>query len=261
VYFNAKQMKKPLLTIWLLSILFSSNLKAQHQKDSVEYTPYELMSSFYNEDFKPFKKKNGYIGLAFNLEDRIQTNTTNILQTVISGERLNYEIDLKGGYYTGDYGMAGLNISYYQRKFDGKVYQDPDTIQSNTISRGYSFTPNFRSSVPLTKNERLSFFTRFGVTFGFGNSLSRSVKNLDEVDKTYSSDFNFRVGISPGITFFAIENFAFEVQLNVLGYELQVSDKSVNEGEPSREIRQNVDFNIDIFSLQLGLAYNFGSRK
>ena len=84
---------------------------------------------------------------------------------------------------------------------------------------------------------------------------------MDEVDKTYSSDFNFRIGISPGITFFAIENFAFEVQLNVLGYELEVRDQTVNEGEPSRDIRQNVDFSIDILSLQLGLAYNFRSKK
>jgi hypothetical protein len=82
--------------------------------------------------------------------------------------------------------------------------------------------PTFRSSVPLTDNERLSFFTEVGLTFGFGNSLKRTIKNLDEVDKVYSTDFNFRIGISPGITFFAMESFAFEIQLNVLGYELQV---------------------------------------
>jgi hypothetical protein len=180
---------------------------------------------------------------------------------VIDGERLNYDISLKGGYYTGNYGMAGLNVNYYQRKFIGEVFRDPDTLQSNTISRGYAFTPNFRSSVPLTDNERLSFFTEVGLTFGFGNSLKRTIKNLDEVDKVYSTDFNFRIGISPGITFFAMESFAFEIQLNVLGYELQVSDKSVNEEEDSRVIQQNVDFNIDILSLQLGLAYYFGSKK
>jgi hypothetical protein len=39
------------------------------------------------------------------------------------------------------------------------------------------------------------------------------------------------------------------------------SDKSVNEEEDSRVIQQNVDFNIDILSLELGLAYFFGSKK
>ena len=254
-------MKKVLLNIWILFVLLTGHLNAQQKDSSENYTPYELMSGYYNQDFKPFKKRNVYVGLAFSLEDKKQTNTTNILETVIDGERLNYDISLRGGYYTGNYGMAGLNFNYYQRQFIGEVFRDPDTLQSNTISRGYAFTPNFRSSVPLTDNERLSFFTEVGLTFGFGNSLRRTTKNLDEVDKTYSSDFNFRVGISPGITFFAMESFAFEIQLNVLGYELQVNDQSVNEGEESREIRQNVDFNIDILSLNLGLAYYFGSKK
>ena len=118
---------------------FERTTKRQLRK----YTPYELMSSYYNQDFKPFKKKNAYVGLAFSLEDKKQTNTTNILETVIDGERLNYDISLKGGYYTGNYGMAGLNFNYYQRKFIGEVFRDPDTLQSNTISRGYAFTPNF----------------------------------------------------------------------------------------------------------------------
>lgn len=254
-------MKWIVLYVWILFQLISVSMLAQEKKAAEDYTPYELMSSYYNEDFKPFKKRNVYLGLAFSLEDRQQTNTTNILETVLDGDRLNYDISLKGGYYTGNYGMVGVNVNYYQRKFIGDVFRDPDTLQSNTISRGYAFTPNFRSSVPLTDNERLSFFTEVGLTFGFGNSLRRTIKNLDEVDKTYSSDFNFRIGISPGITFFAMESFAFEIQLNVLGYELQVSDESVNEGDNSREIRQNVDFNIDILSLQLGLAYYFGSKK
>jgi hypothetical protein len=137
-------MKKVLLNVGILFILFSGNLKAQQKDSSENYTPYELMSSYYNEDFKPFKKKNAYFGLAFSLEDRKQTNSTNILETVIDGERLNYDISLKGGYYTGNYGMAGLNVNYYQRKFIGEVFRDPDTLQSNTISRGYAFTPNFQ---------------------------------------------------------------------------------------------------------------------
>jgi len=104
-------------------------------------------------------------------------------------------------------------------------------------------------------------FTEVGLTFGMSNSLNRSTKNLDEVDKTYGTEYNFRVGLSPGITFFVIENFAFEVQLNVLGYDLKVSEKSTNDAPKSKEIRQNVDFNINILSLQLGLAYYFGSNE
>jgi len=254
-------MKEKIRYCWILLLLISVHLKAQKKDNNEEYTPYELMSSYYNEDFRPFKKKNVFVGLSFSLEDRQSTNTSGLIENIIDGNRLNYDILLKGGYYTGNYGMVGLTFNYYQNRFIGEVFRDPDTLQSNTITRGYEFTPNFRSSVPLTDSERLSFFTEVGFTFGIGNTLQRNIKNIDEVNKTYSTDYKLRIGLSPGITFFAMESFAFEVQLNVLGYELTVRDKQVNEDEPSQEIRQNVDFNIDLLSLQLGLAYYIGSKK
>jgi len=219
------------------------------------------MSKYYNENFKPFKKRNVYIGLAFSLDDVRKENTSGLLQNVIDGSELEYSILLKGGYYIGNYAMVGLNFDYYQYKFDGQVFRDPDTLQSNSITRSYDFTPNFRSSIPLTRNERLSFFVEIGVTFGYGTSLIRNTKNLDEIEKLYSDSFHFRAGISPGVTFFAIESFAFEVQLNVLGYDLMVTQQTKNEEIESREIEQKIDANIDLLSLQLGIAYNFGSKK
>jgi hypothetical protein len=256
---------KKLKVILLLSVLLLSanTILAQElteKKDST-YTAYELMSQYYQNHFKPFKKKNFYVGFAFSLKDQKLQNVDYLIKDVIDGEKLHYDIHLKGGYYTGDYGMVGLNINYYQNKFVGETFKDPDTIQSNSITKGFSIIPNFRSSIPLTSNERLSFFIQAGINVGRSTTLTRDIKNIDEIDKSYATNYNFGVGISPGVTFFAMENFALEVQLNVLGYDLSVTDKTTNGIEDSRTVRQNVDFNINILSLDLGLAYYFGTKK
>ena len=224
-------------------------------------TPYELMSSYYAEQFKPFQKKNIYTGLAFSLSDKNLSNVNQLVRNVVNGKDKAFSIILKGGYYTGDYAMVGLNFEYAQETFEGTLLRDADTVQSNSISRYYNFTPNVRSTVPLTKTDRLSFFTEVGLAFGVGNTLTRNTKNLDEIETSYTDEFNFRVGISPGITFFAIENFAFEVQLDVLGYELNVKNKETNGIEQSRVVTNNIDFNINLLSLKLGLAYYFGASK
>nr|WP_319398582.1 hypothetical protein [uncultured Carboxylicivirga sp.] len=229
--------------------------------DSTKLTPYDLMSNYYTNDFRPFKKKNIYIGLDFSVKDRQQTNVDQILQRVVDGQQLDFSVQFKGGYYIGDYAMVGLNFKYYQEKFKGQIYREPDTIMSNSISRGYEFTPNIRSSVPLTRNERLSFYTQFGITAGVANTLKRDITRFDEVSKTYTTDYNFRIGISPGMTFFVMENFAFEVQLDVLGYEMKVRDRTVDGEDESRVVRQNVNFNIDLLSLNLGLSYYIGRGK
>lgn len=257
-------MKKIKIILTIGFLLFTTNSIFSQQltekKDST-YTAYDLMSNYYHNSFKPFKKNNVYIGFAFSLEDKKLQNVDYLIKKVIDGEKMDYDIKLKGGFYTGNYGMVGLNVNYFQNKFVGKTFSDPDTIQSNSITRGFNITPNFRSSIPLTSTERLSFFTELGVSFGKSTTLTRDIKNIDEIDKSYATNYNFRVGISPGVTFFAMENFAFEVQLNVLGYELNVTDKTTNDIDDSRKVRQNVDFNINILSLDLGLAYYFGAKK
>lgn len=247
----------------LIAFLFLGNLHAMSQSsDEQTYTPYELLSSYYSSgNFSPFSKKNWYTGLAFSLNDEQSENTTGLIQDIINGENLNYNLTVKGGYYSKDYNMIGLNFSYYQKGFNGTVFQDPDTIQSNSLTRGYSFTPNLRSSIPLTKNQRLSFFVELDLVFGYATTLSRNTKYVDEISKTYTTEYTFGAGVSPGITFFAMEAFAFEIQLNVVGYKLDISDSEINGEEQSRVVNQKLNMDIDLLTLDLGLAYYFGANK
>jgi hypothetical protein len=257
-------MKLKNISIIILLLILPTYLFAQEDSLTVvqKTTPYDLLSSYYSDNFKPFQKGNFYAGLAFSVTDKRITNTNYLIQEVVDGERLDYNILLKAGYYTGDYGMAIINVNYQQNRFDGVVLQDPDTVNSQTLKRGFSVSPGFRSSVPLTPNERLSFYSEIGFTLGGSSSLTRDIRNIDEINRTYKTEFLFGLGLSPGVTFFAMENFAFEVQLkNVLGYEIKVAKSSTNDGPESKQMRQNVDFNINLLSLELGLAYYFGADK
>lgn len=237
------------------------NVNAQQKEAEKDYTPYELLSSYYNSsEFKPFKKKTWYAGLAFSWEDKESENNQQLFQKILEGNNNDYSISVKGGYYTQDYNMVGLKFNYYQEAFNGKVLRDSDSIQSNALTRGYVVTPNLRSSIPLTKNERFSFFVELNVMGGLETSLVRNTKNIDEVSKTYGKNYLFGAAIAPGITFFAMENFAFEVQLNVLEYRLKVSDTTIDGEEQARVVQNKLGLNIDLLSLNLGLAYNFGRK-
>ena len=247
--------------LFCVCFCLGSKVVGQEKNENKDYTPYELLSSYYNsEEFKPFKKKTWYAGLAFSWEDKESENNQQLLQKVLDGTNNNYSILVKGGYYTQDYNMIGLKFNYYQESFVGSVLRDSDSIQSNSLKRGYVFTPNLRSSIPLTENERFSFFVELNVMGGFETTLVRNTKNIDEVSKTYGKNYLFGAAIAPGITFFAMENFAFEVQLNVLEYRLRVSDTTINGEEQARVVQNKLGLNIDLLSMNLGLAYNFGRK-
>ncbi len=173
-------------------VLPSNSLVAQEVDTAKNYTAYEFMSKYYNEDFKPFKKKNIYIGLAFSLENKQKENTTGLLQNIVDGNSLSYNLELKSGYYISNNTLVGFNFLYNHNKFTGVVFRDPDTIQSHSISRSCDFTPNIRPSIPLTSNDRLSFFIEIGLTIGYSSALVRDIKNIDVIDKKYTEAFHFR---------------------------------------------------------------------
>lgn len=246
-----------IIAVFLFLAVAVNAQKSNDSKQDKKFSPYELLTSYYNNDFKPFKKGSIYSGVSMSLEDRSMENTEGLFQKTIEGNRVNFNILFRGGYYINDYSMVGLNLTIFENKFEGTLFKDPDTIASNSITRGFSFTPNFRTSIPLTENERLSFFTAVGMTFGKSNSVKRDIKNTDEIEKSYADNYNIKLGLSPGVTFFAMENFALEAQLDVIGYEFSVKKNKINEIDISRDTRHNVDFNINLLTLKLGAAYYF----
>ena len=244
----------------VIAVLTMISLQALAQRDSSEYTkpsPYELISSYYDDGFSPFKKRNGYLGLAFSLQDQSLINTQRLLDKVIDGGRFNYNIELSGGYFLGDYTQVGLTFSFAYDKFEGTTLREGDTIRVEDISKVFTAIPFIKPYFPVTKNERLSFYMQLGIGLGGGNGLTRETKKLDEINKTYSEQFVLNVGLTPGITFFAIENFAFEVGINVLGYELKRTETTINEVETAIETRHNVNLRLNLLSLNIGLAYYF----
>ncbi len=252
---------KYLIIALLLAI--SPGLWAQ-ETDTTKTSPYELISGYYNGgEFRPFMKGNGYVGLAFTVEDRQLTNTQRLFDKVTDGQNTNYEITFKGGYFLWDYVQVGMNVIYGRDKFEGQLIdQNSDSLSRSSIASGGSIVPYLKIYFPVSKNERLSFFLESGPGFGFRNELQRDTRNTDDITKRYTEEFVFTLGISPGITFFAIENFAFEIQLNnLLGYEYARMNTTTNEIEKSRTVTNNVNFRIDLLSLRLGLAYYFNKKN
>ncbi len=111
-------MNRHVWTILILYIIGPLTVLCQ-ESESGKPTPYDLISSYYQEDFDPFKKGNGFVGLAFSLQDRSLENTQRLLDRVIDGSSLNYDLLFKGGYFIGDYVMGGLNFNIQNDKFTG----------------------------------------------------------------------------------------------------------------------------------------------
>jgi len=261
-------MKHTLVLLCLALLFFSNGLLAQEdekkeKKEKKGKSPVELMFEYYNEDFKPFGNNKWFTGLTFNIvDDKLSSDRELLgLEQVISSHAFNYNINIKGGYFIGNYSMLGVGITHGRDKGTGTGIILMDTLYSESITNRNAFTPFLRSYYPLSKNHRLSFFNELKMSFGFENTTDTKTQNNVESGKTESETFVFGLGLSPGITFFAIESFAFEIQLDVLGYKYETTTSRDETGQETKYDSHNVNFTLNLLSLNFGLAYYFGAKK
>ena len=252
-------MKNNILLLLFCFFAFTS-LSAQKKE---KLTPVELMFEYYDDEFKPFNKGKWFTALTFNVEDsNLKSDNKYIgFDNIIKGQEFNYDIKVKGGYSIGNYNFVGLGITHGRDTSEGLGIILTDTISSESVANRNVISPFIRTYYPLSKNQRFSFFNEIKMDFGFGDSVTKSFENGEQTEQEDTKDFLFGLGISPGITFFALESFAFEIQLDVLGYEYERSSSIDEEGNEFVSDSHNVNFTIDLLSLNFGLAYYFGAKN
>jgi len=249
--------------IILICILCVAGINSATAQKKEKLSPVELMFEYYDEDFKPFNKGKWFTALTFNVEDsNLKSDNKYIgFDNVIEGKEFNYDIKLKGGYTIGNYSFVGLGITHGRDTSEGLGIILLDTINSESVANRNVISPFIRTYYPLAKNQRFSFFNEIKMDFGFGDSESKSYENGEQIEQENTNDFLFGIGISPGVTFFALESFAFEIQLDVLGYEYERSTSIDQDGNEFVSDSHNVNFTLDLLSLNFGLAYYFGAKN
>ena len=255
-------MKRIILSLLLITRFISSYAYTVDQEEDTastsSNTPADLILGYYDKDFHPFNKGAWMTKLSFSLSDKDLTNVARLFDQVEAGRDFSYNLNLSGGHFLNDYFMVGVGLGFNESKFTGSlINMDSDTINAESISRNIAASPFVRVVMPLTKNERLSFYNDFGMTFGYGRTLTRDTENVDEIEKKFSDQFVFGVGLSPGITYFAIENFALEAGVNLIGYRMNIEQATDGNGVETRKVEHDVNFKINLLTLNVGVSYFF----
>lgn len=247
---------------FLLFVFLAQPLWASEKEQKKRMTPYELMSNYYTESFNPFKKGNAYTGFAFSLTTRDLENTNLLLLNIDDGDNKDYKLIFKGGYFIGDYNMLGLEASYVHKQFEGHVALNGEQQLQQQIKSLGTIRPVLATYFPLSKSNRLAFYNKMGMGFSFGNTLKRTTGETGNISKSYEDNFEFSLGLSPGVTFFLLQNFALEVELgNLVGYSYYQTKTIKNGTEVSTRQENKVNFDVNLLQLRLGIAYYINRQK
>lgn len=252
-------MKKQFILLTIMCCFSVIKLYAQSiKKEETHKSSKDIIIDYYNDDFRPFDKGKWHTKLSLSLSDKQLDNVSRLFEHVENGDDVDWNVQLSAGHFLGDYFMVGAGIGYDEKKFTGNVINfDSELVNRNTISRNITVAPFVRIMVPLTDNHRLSLYNDFGLLVGAGRSLSRETSNFDEIESKYTKQLQLGLGISPGITYFMMHNFAFEAGVNLLGYRLNLSKSTDEMGIQSTRLEHDINFKTNLWTLNFGLSYYF----
>ncbi len=210
------------------------------------------------EDDRFITKGRGFTSLTFSLDQRKAENEAQLFRQVLDQDRVNYRVTTNGGYALSDNLTLGLGLSYGREREDVTfIDENGAEVTSRLLSNDISFIPNMRNYVPLG-NGILQIFVQTSMRFSFAESLQRDFYP-DEIDKIERDVFEYRLGVSPGVLLFFDRHWSFEVSVGLAGLTSRITEQVVNDNEEdkTRIVKTDIDLQINLLALNLGVAYYF----
>lgn len=156
---------------------------------------------------------------------------------------------------------AGGRFSYSRQRtrlnsadviLDSETSYNIDNLYS--VSHSYHGTALFRSYLSLGKSTRFGLFNEVQLQLGGGQSKIVNGTG-DDLTGTYQRNFDFNVGIAPGLAVFLNNYSAIEVNVGVLGFNYSHHKAITDQVYVANFHSQRANFKINLFSITFGVTF------
>ncbi len=202
-------------------------------------------------------KKMKYAGLLVSYSKTEKLNSKSIIENVVSSYQKSSSIKFGGGYLINNKMAIGLGLSTGTNLINKEV---KNTFGANTITDSktthWGFSPFIRNFMSLDKGHHFYIYTQTGLVFGFDNGTEISTTGTSSTNTSIKSN-NYGISFTPGLLAFIKDGFAFELNVGVAGINSSKETRKV-VGQPDAVVKQtDIDLNIDILKLNIGVSYYF----
>lgn len=122
------------------------------------------------------------------------------------------------------------------------------------LSHNYTFSGIYRTYFSIGRSRRFGFFNEVQLAIGGGQSKLMLGKSQD-LTGAYERNFNFDIGLTPGLTVFLSDYSALEVNIGVLGFSFNDTKTIQDQIYVSRRNSRTANFKINLFSISFGAVF------
>ena len=202
-------------------------------------------------------KGSGFITPTFSLMQSSTTNSQVLGVKIDERYKLDYSVNFNWGYFLKKDFSIGLQLSYNNSREDITYYPENIYTVSNYYANMIYLTPNIRNYFGAGK---FKAFAQTNLGFAYGQGIRRTYAEGND-SKTDYERMEVTVAVQPGIAIFVAGFVSLEVSINLIGFTSTIEKSTLNNTSESIRKTNKIDFDINILSMQIGLAFYFNTKK
>lgn len=239
------------ITILLASLLSLTGMEVRAQKS--------FSRGLEQISFVP--KGQWITGVSVNYSQDHQDNYQFLIVENMSGDSYSFKVSPMLLYCFQDNMAAGGKFAYQRSMIDmsnANVIIDSETSYDvdhlYSLRQNYYVTGAFRNYISLGHSSRFGFFSEVDLKFGGGQSKLVNGTG-DDLTGTYERNFNFGLGLTPGVIMFLNNYSAIEVSVGVLGFDYTHTKSVTDRIYVANRHSKSANFKINLFSIAFGVAF------
>lgn len=187
----------------------------------------------------------------FNLNQQNGTNNQVLGVNIDSQYELKYNVNANGGYFIADAFFLGLQVGYTNQQSDITYYPSGVFTKRESYTNLVSLVPNIRN---YFGNGIFKGFVQTNLGFSFGKGITRTYSETNDT-KTDTENLGLTVAIQPGVALFVADFVSVELSINLIGLTSNYESSTFNDGTESKLYSNNVNFDVNILSLNIGVGF------
>lgn len=176
---------------------------------------------------------------------------------------------MEGSYFYKENVSVGLGLQYGENKADllANLLNNSYERDIRNFSRSYGAVGFIKNHIPISSNNVFYVTNQTELFYGYKSGPSETFIG-DILERKYASKHSVGVSILPGILVFLTDNFAFDLNMGILGFShsnenvrFQYPENNPpsesNRKEDSRNKSTDLNLKFDLLKLGFGFSYYF----
>lgn len=180
-----------------------------------------------------------------------------------------FNVRLEGSYFFKENVSVGLGLNFGEDKADlrANLLNNSYKRDIRNFSRSYGVLGFIKNHIPVSSNNVFYVTNQTELFYGYKSGPSETYID-DVLERQYAVKHSMGVSIRPGILIFLTDDFAFDLNMGILGFSHSIEDVSYeyppnnpplesNRKSDNRNKSTNLNLKFDLLKLGFGFSYYF----